>query len=122
MSLLQVRLLYPSTTIHIEIADPNFHKEWYSLNGGDNVTFTKEIQIGQTEWNKVGNGTVLITFYANDIVGNKDFIENLIQKDAYGPVIIIHSPYPDQWFKITSPIFNLSIIEKSTTDNWYMIF
>ena len=107
--------------ITLVIIDPNLDKVWYSLNNGINITYIAQTYIDQAEWDKCSNGTVSMKIFATDTVGNIDFIEVLIRKDAYKPLIIIHSPIPDQKFKATAPLFNLSIIEETTTDNWYMI-
>ena len=108
--------------ISMEIIDPNLDKVWYSLNNGVNTTYIAQTHIDQAEWDKCSNGTVSMKIFAKDTAGNIDSIEVFIWKDAYEPILIIHSPIPDQRFKATAPPFNISIIEDTTTDNWYMIF
>ena len=50
---------------------------WYTIDGGlINKTITEPTgNIDQTEWDKIGNGTATIRFYANDTIGNKGFEE-----------------------------------------------
>jgi len=95
---------------------------WYSLNNGINISYVVQNQIDQAEWDKCNNGPVLMKIFANDTIGNNDFIEIIIWKDAYEPIIVIYSPFLDQKFKTTSPTFNISVLEETTTDNWYTIF
>lgn len=105
----------------LTIDEPNIHKKWYSLNGGDNITFSTETKINQIEWDKYGNGTVLITFYVNDTAGNLNYCQILVRKDTYAPIILIHSPISNQIFGTTPPSFNITIIEANTVNCWYTI-
>ncbi|MFX1313869.1 MAG: purple acid phosphatase family protein [Promethearchaeota archaeon] len=108
-------------TFNIQIIEPNLQEKRYSLNGRPNITFTTEIKFNQTEWNQVGNGTVSITFYAIDKVGNIISSEVIVRKDAYVPDIIINSPLDKQKFGKTAPDFNISIIEEDLVSTWYII-
>ncbi len=64
----------------IEINEPNLHEKWYSLNGGQNITFTNQTQIDQAEWDKIEEGSILITFYAIDTVGNMGLTSVFVTK------------------------------------------
>jgi len=97
----------------------NIHSKWYSLNGGENITFTTTSQIDQAEWNKCGNGTVIIKFYVNNSLGNCNFSEVTVRKDAYIPVITIHAPILDETFGNNPPQFRISIIGDDLTSSWY---
>ena len=108
-------------TFNLQIIDPNLQEKKYSLNGRPNITFTTETQFSQTEWNQVGNGTVLIIFYAIDKVGNTNSSELIVRKDAYVPDIIIYSPLDNQKFGKTAPNYNISIIEEDLVSTWYTI-
>ena len=108
-------------TFSLVIVEPNIQTKRYSLNGRPNITFTTETQFSQSEWNNVGNGTVLITFYIIDKVGNVNSSEVIVLKDAYIPDIIIHSPTLDQIFGNTSPEFNISIVEEDLLSTIYTI-
>lgn len=54
----------------LTIDEPNLQSKIYSFNNGDNITFTTETTFDQAEWDKVGDGMVIITFYAIDTVNN----------------------------------------------------
>ncbi|NVM19720.1 MAG: right-handed parallel beta-helix repeat-containing protein [Candidatus Lokiarchaeota archaeon] len=110
-----------SPLFSLTIDEPNLHRKWYSLNGGQNITFTSEIRINQAEWDKCGNGTVEIKFYANDTAGNTNNIHTIVRKDANEPSIIINIPFPNQTFGTSSPKFNISIIEENLVICWYTI-
>ena len=95
----------------IDIDEPNLDESWYSLNNGDNTTFTVENQFKQIEWDKLGNGTVLITFYAKDKAGNFNFSFVTVQKDALVPEIIILSPIEGFTFNSTPPVIIADILD-----------
>ncbi|MFW9825753.1 MAG: hypothetical protein ACFFE4_22620, partial [Candidatus Thorarchaeota archaeon] len=103
------------------IDELNIQEKSYSLNSGNNITFTIETRINQTEWDKISNGTVLITFYVLDKAGNLNSSEVLIRKDGYDPKILIHSPITDTLFGTIPPDFNISIIEEDLDSYWYKI-
>lgn len=105
----------------LTIDEPNLHKKWYSLNGGENITFTTENQINQAEWDKYGNESIVIRFYANDTVGNMNFTDILVSKDNVEPLIIINSPILEQKFGINAPEFNITIIEETAIQCWYTL-
>ncbi|HEC39964.1 MAG TPA: hypothetical protein ENI29_17125, partial [bacterium] len=63
------------------IIELNILEKRYSLNGRPNITFTAETQISQSEWNSVGNGTVLIVFSIIDEAGNSNSSEIFLKKD-----------------------------------------
>lgn len=63
------------------INEINLLETWYSINGGENVTFTTENKLDQEAWDKVINGTVTIKFYAKDYAGNVGFQEVEVIKD-----------------------------------------
>ena len=108
-------------TFSLMINETNLQVTWYSFNGGDNITFTGETHFDQTEWDKVINGTALITFYAKDKAGNINSSEVIVRKDAYVPIITIHSPLENKAFGNTAPDFNISIIEVDLVSTWYKI-
>ena len=71
----------------LSIIESNLHSSWYTLDDGiTNITFSGFTgQINQTEWDKSGNGTVSIRFYANDTWGLEGYDEVTIWKDTYSP-------------------------------------
>jgi len=63
------------------ITDDFLDKMWYTLDGGlNNYTFTENGTINQVAWEALPQGSVTITFYARDIVGNEAFEEVMIIK------------------------------------------
>ncbi|MFW9829564.1 MAG: hypothetical protein ACFFEY_18465 [Candidatus Thorarchaeota archaeon] len=108
-------------SFNIQIIEPNLQQKYYSLNGRPNITFTTETEFSQTEWDQIGNGTVLITFYAIDKVGNTNSSEYFVRKDAYTPVITVYSPLDEESFGSTAPNFSISIIEEDLDSTWYTI-
>ncbi|MFW9873374.1 MAG: DNRLRE domain-containing protein [Candidatus Thorarchaeota archaeon] len=108
-------------SFNLQINEPNLQEKWYSLNGGDNVTFTTQTVFDQIEWGNTGNGTVVIKFYAIDMLGNLNSSEVIVRKDAYIPEIIINSPLENQTFGRIAPSFNLSIIEDDLVSTWYTL-
>ncbi len=108
-------------TFSLTLDEPHLHKKWYSLNGGQNITFITENQIYQAEWDKYGNGTILIRFGANDTAGNINYTEVLVRKDACEPEITIDSPLSNQTFGLNAPSFNISIDEETSVYCWFTI-
>ncbi len=109
----------PSFSLTID--EPNIQTKLYSINERSNITFTTQTQFSQSEWNTAGNGTVSIIFYIIDKVGNSNSSEVIVRKDAYIPDITIFSPTPDEIFGITTPDFNISIIEEDLVSRWYIV-
>ncbi|KKL26054.1 hypothetical protein LCGC14_2399130, partial [marine sediment metagenome] len=113
----------PNTNEYFGNLSPNFNVSiidyfdlnttWYTLDGGTtNITFSNLIDtIDQSEWDKLGNGTVIIRFYANDSKGLLGFTEVIIRKDLETPIVTINSPGSTDIFGYTAPGFNISINE-----------
>ncbi|MFX1566909.1 MAG: hypothetical protein ACFFCV_00920 [Promethearchaeota archaeon] len=105
------------------ILEPNLNTMWYTLDGG--VTIIPMIgligNIDQTEWDKFGNGTVTIRFYANDTVGNSNWEEVTVRKDVLSPEITINLPGDNQIFTDRAPNFDLDIIEGNLDTIWYTL-
>jgi hypothetical protein len=107
----------------ISVIESYLNTTWYTLIGeGINITFIGSTgSINQTIWDKFGNGTVIIRFYANDTVGNLGYSDITVRKDIFAPVITISSPGNDDIFGINSPNF---IIYKSGPEihsTWYTL-
>ncbi|MBY9017054.1 MAG: GPI anchored serine-threonine rich family protein, partial [Candidatus Lokiarchaeota archaeon] len=70
----------------ISIEEPNLDKTWYSLNGGNNITFTGLTgTINQALWDALPEGNVIIRFYANDTLGRIGFQEVTVVKTISQP-------------------------------------
>ena len=108
-------------TFSLTINEPNIQIKRYSINGRPNITFTIETQLSQSEWNTIGNGTVLISFYVIDKAGNTNSSEVIVRKDAFVPDITIISPISDEIFGNAPPEFSISIIEEDLISTWYTV-
>ena len=97
-------------------------KTWYSLNGGNNITFTGLTgTINQALWDALSEGNVSIRFYANDSVGNIGFAEVTIRKDVTAPTININSPNSNELFGTSVPSFNVEIYYANLDSMWYTL-
>jgi len=67
---------------------------WYSLDGGSTTyAITANATIDQTAWGAISEGSITITFYANDTLGNEESEDVIITKTiapaADDPTIVI---------------------------------
>ena len=105
----------PNFTINID--DPDLNSTWYNLNNGSkftsNVSFSylEHTSILQESWNQINNGSIVITFYANDSVGNIGISKVTVKKDIFSPDIEITSPDENSVHGISPPTVSLSINE-----------
>ncbi|MFX0177736.1 MAG: SBBP repeat-containing protein [Candidatus Hodarchaeota archaeon] len=110
----------PSFTLSIDEA--NINSTWYTLNDSAYIPFSGTSgDIDPTEWGYLGNGSVIIKFFANDTVGNEGNSSVLIYKDIEIPQIDITSPVPDEVFGYDPPDFTLSITETNRNSTWYTL-
>ncbi|KKL71485.1 hypothetical protein LCGC14_2094440, partial [marine sediment metagenome] len=105
----------------VEIIDPNLDVIWYSLNGGENITFTSNGTIDQTKWSVFSDEIITIIFYANDTLGNIDYESVDVIKDTVSPIINIISPNPDDVFGNVSPSFIVEISDPNLDTIWYTV-
>ncbi|MFX1344271.1 MAG: aryl-sulfate sulfotransferase [Promethearchaeota archaeon] len=83
---------------------------WYTLGVGQkNITFTGLTgEIKKEEWAKFGNGTVIISFFVNDSVGEEFHTFLYVQKDTIPPITnITYTPYSGTNKVIKSTVFEL---------------
>ena len=78
----------------ITITDDHLDSVWYSLDGGlTTYTITTNATIDQTAWAALPVGSITITFYANDTLGNEESEDVIITKsitpDGGGFLIVI---------------------------------
>lgn len=107
----------PSFSLVID--KPNIYMKQYSINGRPNITFSTDTHFNQLEWNEIGNGSVSITFFITDSVGNKNSSTVVVNKDAYPPVISVYEPILNEVYGRLAPSFNLSITENDVISIWY---
>ncbi len=111
-----------SITFQVSIVEPNVHKNWYSLNGGLNYTFTGTSgTINQAAWNTCGNGTVMIRFYTNDTANNLGFSEVVVRKDTHFPEMTIVLPINYQMYISEVPNYELTVIDPNLHTIWYTL-
>ena len=96
---------------------------WYSLEGSfTNITFSGLTgTIDQTEWDKIGETGIYITFYANDSAGNIGSAHVLIVKDTNIPQITIITPLENEFFGVNAPDFIIDVEESNLNSTWYTI-
>ena len=105
----------------VDISETFLDGMWYSLNGGKNITFKANSTIDSTEWNFLPNGSILITFYANDSFGHLSAESVLIRKDIISPIIEIISPLEGMSFENLAPNYTLVIDEPNIDSMWYSV-
>ncbi len=112
-----------SPSYDLSIVESNLDSIWYTLDGGGTNITTSSLSgtIDQTEWNKYGNGTVTIQFYASDLAGHIDTSQVIVLKDIFAPIITINSPNTADLFSNNAPSFSISIVESSLDSMSYTI-
>ncbi|HUW89877.1 MAG TPA: hypothetical protein VMV43_05090, partial [Candidatus Nanopelagicaceae bacterium] len=108
-------------TFTVEITDPNLDTMWYSLNGGQNITFTSNGTINQASWDLLSDGTISITFYANDTVGRIASNSVDVIKDTTAPNLTILNPSQDEIFGSAAPTFTVEITDPNLYTMWYSL-
>ena len=92
-SLPRVNINYPledeffganAPNFNISIIGSNINSTWYDLDGVSTYVKFSGLTgtINQTEWDKIGNGMVTITFYANNSLGSVGQAEVTIRKEV----------------------------------------
>ncbi|MHA2398490.1 MAG: DUF2341 domain-containing protein [Promethearchaeota archaeon] len=107
----------------LSITETNLDEIWYTLDGGvNNYTGALSGAIDSTAWSNAGQGSVTITFYVNDSVGNWDSMSVDINRDTIDPSInSINSPSSGAWFNSIPPGYSLSITEANLDEIWYTL-
>ena len=104
---------------NLTIVEEDLDSTWYSLNGGENKTFTGNGTINQNLWSALSNGTVTIRFYANDSAGNIGVAVIVYKIDILAPLITIDYPQLDGIYGSTSPDYLININEANMDKMWY---
>ncbi|MFX1436466.1 MAG: LamG-like jellyroll fold domain-containing protein [Promethearchaeota archaeon] len=113
---------FDAPTYDLTVSDGNLDSIWYSFNGGTNSTpVSASGVLNQTMWNALSNGTVTISFYANDTIGNLNFTERVVLKDILSPIMSIIEPNNYDLFGDVPPYVNLSIIDGNLDQVWYQL-
>ncbi len=106
----------------LSIIEATLDSTWYSLDGGAaNITFIGTTgTISQSEWDKIGNGTVTISFYATNLEGYTGLSEVVVRKDIIDPIITINSPNTGQELEYP-PVFDITINVPNLDSTWYTL-
>ncbi|MHA2281378.1 MAG: lamin tail domain-containing protein [Promethearchaeota archaeon] len=107
--------------INIIFEEKNLNNTWYQLKNGtlttQNYTWTGVLE--QSVWDKIGNGTVIIIFYADDLTGNLGYLEITVLKDLSAPIINIIEPEESVIFGTLPPEFKVYISGVDIHSCWY---
>jgi len=107
---------------NIEVQEPNIDTIWYNIEGFPTDFIIEENStIDFPTWDLLPNGSVEVTFYANDTAGNIGFKVLTVYKDIYDPVITINYPIELDIFGLNSPEFELFIEESNPESIWFSI-
>jgi hypothetical protein len=98
----------------ITVSDISVDSMWYTIDGGiTNISITELTGvIDQTEWDKLGDGSIYIRFYANDTQGNIGYLEILCVKDFF---------YGVDPIALISPISYSDIFSNVLEFSWYSL-
>lgn len=110
--------------VSVSIADNNgISNSWYRLYNttytSTNTTWTGAID--QSKWAEFSNGTVTIRIWANDSVGNIEFVDVTVRKDITPPSLSINFPFNGEAFNGTAPGFSLTVADSNLHNIWYTI-
>ncbi len=115
-----------SPDFEIQIIEGVAASMWYRLNNSTvqsgNITFTQVTGvIDQSEWDKLGNGTVTITFSANDSRGWTNSSSVTVRKNTFIPVIDLISPASNAYLNGEPHDFTVSIGGSNLDSRWYSL-
>ncbi|MHA2281377.1 MAG: beta strand repeat-containing protein [Promethearchaeota archaeon] len=106
---------------NVEFIDGNLYATWYQLIGTsttDNYTWTGTIE--NYLWDQMGNGLIVIQFYANDSLGNLGSNSVIVRKDTEAPDVTINSPENDELYGFIPPIVNVDF-GPDISNKWYQL-
>ncbi|MFX0039931.1 MAG: hypothetical protein ACFFB9_02630, partial [Promethearchaeota archaeon] len=109
--------------IDILFDDNNLDAAWYQLKNETistlNYTWTGTLE--QSVWDEIGNGTVIISFYANDTMSNFGLAEITVIKDLSAPIISTIEPENHAIFSYKAPDFRMYISGTDIFNCWYVL-
>lgn len=117
----------PNFSLYIDEYDLN--ETWYCLINGtdttDNETFTyvydTPAPILEEIWDSLGNGTVMLCFFANDSRGNEGSRNVTVYKDVLAPLLAIMLPLNESTHGSDAPQLNFTVAEPHLDKLWYTI-
>ncbi|MBY8986408.1 MAG: hypothetical protein KGD65_15145, partial [Candidatus Lokiarchaeota archaeon] len=106
----------------VEIVCAFLNITWYTVDGGlNNFSFTDNESINEAAWDALPDGVVTIRFYANNTLGDIEFEQVNIIKDASAPIINIVSPTENEVFGVDAPSFSVDITDPNLDTMWYTV-
>ena len=100
----------------------NLASTWYSLDNGTTNTNCNLTGDLSTQWSACGNGTVPVTFWARDILGNTTFTTLILRKDVIAPAITSTGLVPNQAYGTAVPFFSLEVANGGNlAATWYSL-
>jgi hypothetical protein len=106
----------------VDITDPTLNASWYTLNGGPKYFFNESNEyLNPIAWEACGNGTVSISFFANNSLGNIGSKMVIVHRDIYFPFIDIIEPVTDQLVGLIAPNYNISVSSYAIDTMWYYL-
>ncbi len=96
---------------------------WYKINeSSTNYLYTGSTgKIDQDAWELIENGTAIISFWANDSLGNHYSSELTLRKDIIAPNLTLEYPESRLQFGKESPNFIIIVNEFNLDKIWYTI-
>ncbi len=96
---------------------------WYEINESSTKYFYTGStgKINQDAWELIENGSAIVSFYANDSLGNLYSSELILRKDIIAPNLTIEYPKSGLQFGNESPTFIIIANEFNLDKMWYMI-
>ena len=115
-----------SPSYDLTIIEANLDTTWYEIWNGFqwSVPYTfigTTGSINQTLWTSLPDGSLNITFYANDTANNIGNASVVVIKDSLSPSVIINSPISLEVFSISAPTFNLEVSDSTLNTTWYQL-
>ena len=105
----------------LTISGKNLSTTFYRIGGSQIIFLNPQGQINQNLWNGCAEGSVIITFYVNNTIGNYSAAEITIYKDSIFPFISTDFIYDGNVYDWTAPFFNLNIYDINLDLKWYTI-
>ena len=104
----------------LNISEGDLAQVWYTLDGGATNTSCGLTGDLRTQWGNCGNGTITVTFWANDTAGNLGWVNVTLRKDTHCPQIAVVTPSSGTNFT-GAPGFSLILIDANLTIAWYTV-
>ena len=105
----------------INLIEINLDSIWYTMDDGlNNFTIISTTgSLNMNTWNLLLDGSITVTFYANDTAGNIGFTQVTVIKDTISPVITIIVPINDGMYSSSPPDYDIDIFEDHLDLIWY---